>query len=239
MRLLRLSNVCNFLHISGYFSYWEYTPAQHLGNCIFPLKRDMMSPMYGNLISRIIWKCSHQFSWPRRDGNGSYYQLCVNCGSKYKYDWKHMRRTARVEEDLPAETRRAHRQPKVSWTPRERRHAHVVPVLYRVEGATEWLSGTSENLSRSGLLFRSNQDIEAGTTVEIELEMPGELTGDSAAKVICKASVARATQVEATPKTPESFLIACSIQDYQFEKKPIDSVVPAAEDNAFRHKANA
>jgi PilZ domain len=179
----------------------------------------MMTPMYSKLLSRIIWACPHQFSWPRREENGAYYQLCLNCGSKYQYDWKQMRRIARVEEDLPTTTRQSHRQPKVSWAPRERRHAHVVPVQYREGKAGEWLPGTSENLSRSGLLFRAATALPLGAPVEIELEMPKELTGDAGSKVTCKATVARVTHVEATSKQPEVFLIACSIDDYAFGKK--------------------
>jgi hypothetical protein len=179
----------------------------------------MMSPMYSKILSRIIWACPHQFSWPRREESGAYYQLCLVCGSKYQYDWKQMRRTARIEEELPSTTRQSHRQPKVSWTPRERRHAHVVPVLYRVNGVGEWLPGTSENLSRSGMLFRADFSVEPGVAVEVELEMPRELTGEAETKVICKAKVARVTHVEATSKIPESFLIACAIADYDFGKK--------------------
>ena len=198
----------------------------------------MMLPMNSNFLSRIIWSCPHQFSWPRRDGSGGYYQLCVNCGSKYKYDWKHMRRIARVEEDLP-ETRRTHRQPKVSWTPRERRHAHVAPVLYRVNGAGEWLPGSSENLSRSGLLFRADAEVETGASIEIELEMPKELTGEDSGNVVCRATVARVTHCAATPKTPESYLIACSMQDYEFRKKPVERVPAETEEIELTRKANA
>jgi hypothetical protein len=192
--------------------------------------------MYSKLFSRIIWACPHQFSWPRRDERGAYYQLCVNCGSKYKYDWKHMRRTARVENDVPNETRVSHRQPKVSWTPRERRHAHVVPVLYRENGRGDWLNGTSENLSRSGLLFRSFAAVEEGSKIQMELQMPTELTGETADKVVCKATVARVTHVEAAGKEPESFLIACSIEDYDFGKKPADRMSSNA---AMRMEAKA
>jgi hypothetical protein len=39
--------------------------------------------------------CSHQFSWPRLDGNGQHYQICLICGNAYEYDWKTMRRIDR------------------------------------------------------------------------------------------------------------------------------------------------
>ena len=192
----------------------------------------MMSPM-SSLISRIIWACPHQFTWPRREENGAYYQSCVVCGSKYQYDWKQMRRTARIEDELPATSRQSHRQKKVTWTPRERRHAHVVPVCYRIGGG-EWLEGTSENLSRSGMLFRADSGVEQGTTIEVQIEMPREITGDAETKVTCKATVARVTQVEKNGKQPEHFLIACAIADYDFGEKTTER---AKEEFEMRRQA--
>jgi PilZ domain-containing protein len=174
--------------------------------------------MKRHLLTRLLFRCSHQFTWPRRDDSGGYYQLCVNCGSKYKYDWKSMRRTARVEDDLP-ETRKSHRPTKPTWVARERRLRHVVPVLYRVAGTTEWLQGDSENLSRSGLLFRGSTEVELGSRVEVQLEMPPELAGDEASEVICTGSVARVTRDPAAPKG--IFLIACAVEDYNFEQKSL------------------
>lgn len=181
----------------------------------------MMSHMTTSLLSRIIWACPHQFTWPRRDESGDYYQLCVNCGSKYKYDWKRMRRTARVEDELPAQTRSSHRPSKVVWKARERRLRHLVPVQYCTSGSQGWLPGVSENLSRSGLLFRASVEVAEGASIQIKMEMPEELIGDSAAEVLCRASVARVTRIAATGKEPESFLIACAIEDYDFGKKPV------------------
>jgi hypothetical protein len=37
--------------------------------------------------------CKHRFSWPRTDGNGRYYQICLGCGIAYEYDWILMRLT--------------------------------------------------------------------------------------------------------------------------------------------------
>ncbi len=209
---------------------------RYLGNCFFAPNSSMMSPM-SSLISRIIWACPHQFSWPRREENGAYYQLCLVCGSKYEYDWKQMRRTTRIEEDVPSTTRASHRQKKVTWTPRERRHAHVVPVRYRV-GEGEWLEGTSENLSRSGILFRTEAKVEQGSALQIELEMPREITGDTETKVTCKATVARVTHVEKNGKQPEHFLIACAIADYDFGKKPAEGTKQEAEKRRQAAKAH-
>lgn len=170
------------------------------------------------LLSRIFLTCPHQFSWPRRDESGTYYQWCVNCGTKYRYDWARMRRTARVDDDTPAPTRASHRQQKTTWTVRERRLKHTVPVKYRV-GTGEWIEGTSENLSRSGLLFLGPTEPEIGAEIQIQLEMPEEIAGEWA-EVLCKATVARVTAVETGRKNPPSFLIACAMDGYKFMKKP-------------------
>jgi hypothetical protein len=45
------------------------------------------------LLSRF---CSHRFTWPRLDGNGQHYQICLLCGTAYEYDWQTMRRTSRL-----------------------------------------------------------------------------------------------------------------------------------------------
>jgi hypothetical protein len=55
-------------------------------------------------------QCDHRFCWPRTDSDGRHYQICVDCGTAYQYDWKKMRRTNRLV--LPAaETREAHSDP--------------------------------------------------------------------------------------------------------------------------------
>ena len=50
----------------------------------------------------IFWKrflgqgCSHRFAWPRVDANGCHYQICLQCGIAYEYDWTMTRRTNRL-----------------------------------------------------------------------------------------------------------------------------------------------
>src|SRR6184192_4190045 len=44
--------------------------------------------------------CSHEFLWPRRAADGNYYQVCLLCGTKYKYDWKSMQRMERTDSDV-------------------------------------------------------------------------------------------------------------------------------------------
>ncbi len=176
--------------------------------------------MGGNIISRLLFDCRHQFSWPRRDENGDYYQLCVSCGMKYQYDWSRMRRLEPVDdtpkpEDNKSNIRRCGR--KSAWTPRERRLKHEVPLLFRVKGTQDWAEGSTENVSKSGLLFRSPSSFEPHTKLELKLQMPKELTGDAPAEVVCQAMVRRVIENPATKKHPATYNVACAVEGYDFQ----------------------
>jgi hypothetical protein len=144
----------------------------------------------------------------------------VHCGVEYRYDWSRMRRT----EPVSIEERAATSEKKVSirrcgkktaWTPRERRLRHNVTVQYRVAGSKMWQEGMTVNISKSGVLFASGESMQEGVGLELVFEMPKELTGDEAAPVLCKCTVARVT---ALSKEPTEYNIACSVADYEFMK---------------------
>jgi hypothetical protein len=181
--------------------------------------------MGGNIISRFLFDCRHQFSWPRRDENGDYYQLCVACGTKYSYDWSRMRRLEPIDdtpkaEDSKSTIRRCGK--KSAWTPRERRLKHEVPVLFRTVGTQDWMEGSTENISRSGVLFRSAVSVEPQTKLELKFEMPKELTGETPAQVVCQATVQRVIANAGSKKQPASFSFACAVADYDFAEKKIE-----------------
>jgi len=195
-------------------------------------KKAIICRMRADLIHGLL-SCRHQFSWPRRDDTGEYYQVCVHCGTKYSYDWAKMRRVAPLEshEDGPDATRNSMRKcgTKKAWTPRERRLRHHVSVLFRVDGG-EWLEGTTENISRSGLLFRSLSPLELGSSLELIFEMPHELTGEDDARVVCEGSLVRVEPIPANRKQKQSsFLMACTITHYKFA--PASEQVILAKEN--------
>jgi hypothetical protein len=181
--------------------------------------------MRGDLISGLLSACHHQFSWPRRDETGSTYQVCVHCGAKYSYDWTKMRRVAPLEDsEAEADTTRTTIRKcgtRKAWTPRERRLRHKVPMLFRAAGSQEWIEAESENVSRSGLLFRSATQLSVGTKVEVIIDMPKELTGEEDARVVCEGGIVRVEAVPVTRKNrEESYLIACTIAEYKFAPVP-------------------
>lgn len=186
------------------------------GNVHFRRKDEKIAVMSGALLERFLSSCRHQFAWPRRAENGDYYQLCVHCGAKYLYDWEKMRRLCLVEMEEAETAGQVRSSPRkcgarVAWVPRERRLRHRVPVQFRPCESDAWSEATSENISRSGLLFRYSSALAVGTRLELVFEMPEELAGHCPAQAICSGSIVRVTADTSLRKQKQSFLIGFSV----------------------------
>jgi len=164
----------------------------------------------------MLGRCSHEFSWPRRATDGYYYQVCLLCAAEYKYDWKTMKRTERVEtsatEPATSTPRRRHSK-KPTWVPRARRLKLHTPVRYRVKNLGTWHEGILENLSQSGVLLRGPQHFPENTLVEMVFEMPEEISGQKNSTVLCQGRIIRS---KPTPNADELIGLAASILDYKF-----------------------
>jgi hypothetical protein len=172
--------------------------------------------MSGGLLERFLSSCRHQFAWPRRADNGDYYQLCVHCGARYLYDWNKMRRLCLADEapeSAAGQVRPSARKcgTRSAWMPRERRLRHCVSVQFRLPETDAWIEATSENVSRSGLLFRHTAPLPVGTDLELVFEMPEEMAGHCPARAFCRGSVVRVTADTSLRKQKHFFLIACAI----------------------------
>jgi len=169
----------------------------------------------------MLGRCSHEFSWPRRAADGDYYQVCLLCAVEYKYDWKTMRRTERVQrvaqgatEGSSARRSRTHAR-KPTWVPRARRLKLHTPVRYRVKNLGSWYEGLIENLSQSGVLFHGPQRFPNNTLVEMVFEMPEEISGQKNSTVLCQGRIIRTKEAVSDSLNAESGL-AASILDYKF-----------------------
>ena len=165
----------------------------------------------------VIFGCSHEFSWPRREGN-SYYQVCLLCGVEYAYDWKTMQRTEKLTADghtkrrVPSRRQGRPTAPQ-SWRPRERRFKFETEIQHRYLETQDWLEGMALNISRSGVMFRCDQQMERGRAIEMVFEMPEEISGQKERKVLCKGTVARCI----SPAEGETaYSVAATIEDYRF-----------------------
>jgi len=70
------------------------------------------------------------------------------------------------------------------------RFALQIRVRYRLGGEGGWRHGETENISSSGVLFRSHCAAEAGTPLELCLILP-PLSSGAAAQVICRGVIVR------------------------------------------------
>lgn len=164
----------------------------------------------------MLGRCSHEFSWPRRAGDGSYYQVCLLCAAEYKYDWKTMRRIERVQAGNTAPetaTRRRGHTNKPTWVPRARRLKLDTPVRYRVKNLGTWAEGVIENISQSGVLFHGSEQLPVNALVEMVFEMPEEISGQKNSNVLCQARIIRSKE---TKDTEAGIGLAAAILDYKF-----------------------
>src|SRR3984957_10792917 len=103
-------------------------------------------------------------------------------------------------EPIPQEVAMSHRTANASvvekkLTPfRARRFNLQLPLRYRPLGEKAWRPGTSENISRSGVLFQAQELLHPNAVVEITLVLPPEIAGLAATEVMCRAEVVRTIQ---------------------------------------------
>lgn len=83
-------------------------------------------------------------------------------------------------------------------------------MLYRTAGDPRWRAGRTENISRTGVLFRSEELMEVNTSIEMLLAMPSEILGDAAGTTMCRGRVVRAVTPAAFEDRPA---VAAAILD--------------------------
>jgi hypothetical protein len=95
---------------------------------------------------------------------------------------------------------------------RARRFTLHSPVRYRTRDG-RWRRGTTENMSRSGILLRTeDDDLSLHVPVELVIELPPTL-GDEAASIVCEGEIVRTASDESAGS-----LFAASIDRYKFTR---------------------
>ena len=120
---------------------------------------------------------------------------------------------ALLQKPFTLSTLRTRVREKLSSVSRAKRFNLHIPLKYRLVGERSWSKGTTENISRSGMLFRAEKVIQARAQLEINLVLPPEISGLSTAEVICRGEVVRA--VHSVPPTANPAL-AAKILRYEF-----------------------
>jgi PAS domain S-box-containing protein len=96
---------------------------------------------------------------------------------------------------------------------RAQRFQLQLPLKYRQLGQDNWRTGTTENISRSGMLFHAEEAIPNNVQLEINLVLPAEIAGLAAAEVVCRGEVVRSRNpgLEIRPA------LAAKILQYHFQ----------------------
>jgi PAS domain S-box-containing protein len=106
---------------------------------------------------------------------------------------------------------------EASPTRAQRFQLHL-PLRYRRVGETEWHQGTTENISRSGLLFQADELLQPQAQLEINLVLPAEIAGLSATEVVCRGEVVRTVEPHGETLSPA---LAARILQYHFQHGPL------------------
>jgi hypothetical protein len=96
---------------------------------------------------------------------------------------------------------------------RAQRYQLQLPLRYRPMGEDAWRKGTTENISRSGVLFRAQETMPARAQLEISLVLPPEIAGLSTAEVVCRGEIVRAVE----PDFSGNPALAAKILQYHFQ----------------------
>ena len=84
--------------------------------------------------------------------------------------------------------------------------AHRFPVRtslrFRTSDEEAWLEGETQNVSRSGILFRAREPISVGALVELRFVPPKGMGGRGDAAVSCHGWIIRATPPDGKSELP-------------------------------------
>jgi PAS domain S-box-containing protein len=97
---------------------------------------------------------------------------------------------------------------------RARRFNLQLPLRYRPLGEKSWRPGTTENISRSGLLFQAQEALHPSAQLEISLVLPAEIAGLASTEVICRGEIVRSVKGRGSNVNPA---LAAKILQYHFQ----------------------
>jgi len=93
-----------------------------------------------------------------------------------------------------------------------------LPLRYRRLGEKQWHVGTTENISRSGMLFQADELLQPSSQLEINLVLPAEIAGLSETEVVCRGEIVRTVERKGEMLSPA---LGARILQYHFQHGPL------------------
>lgn len=87
----------------------------------------------------------------------------------------------------------------------------VVPLHIREVGGFGWRTGTTEDISQSGVLFKVDKPLKVGTPVELQYSPPVQVTWATNSQVSCRGKIVRA---QPAPSPASKAACAAKIVNY-------------------------
>lgn len=103
-----------------------------------------------------------------------------------------------------------------SRTRRAQRFPIRIAMRYRPSAESKWHEGTTENISSSGVLFRTEHIAQPDTPVEIKLILPGGASKEGSPEVICRGVIVR---VAARPDSVRALALGTKFFNYRFFRR--------------------
>jgi PAS domain S-box-containing protein len=125
--------------------------------------------------------------------------------------------TPEVEMPVQSAIPRTAQAREIPPTRAQRFQLHL-PLRYRRLGENIWHEGTTENISRSGMLFQADELLQPSAQLEINLVLPQEIAGLSATEVVCRGEVVRTVEHAGNGLSPA---LAARILQYHFQHGPL------------------
>ena len=91
-----------------------------------------------------------------------------------------------------------------------------IALRYRPSAGSKWHEGTTENISSSGVLFRTEHIAQPNTPVEIKLILPGGASKEGSPEVICRGIIVR---VAAGPDSVRALVLGTKFLNYRFFRR--------------------
>ncbi len=103
--------------------------------------------------------------------------------------------------------------PNVPAPKSPKRFALELPIEFRSQHDDYWSPGKTRNISANGVLFCTGRRLLPLTPIEIKVQLPPELTGDSTVSLLCLGHVVRT--VEQPEDSSEEVQAAATFFDYR------------------------